>query len=327
MSKRIFDRNSYSKKTLDTFEIIAAYFIDIYYNHLYIEGNTLRISGKVTCTTEGYKHALNAFIQGIDDPKKYKRALIGIQEFFVAHGFKSISFRECIDRITYEFIPKDFCESVTNPHKVSILKMVISQSNKTFLEKLVRQFLPMIIDKHNDEDNLRILQDEFMDILFIERENMYNRFISNKTAKSSTHISISTVETMQKEIKTLLTDKYELRQMINNLKKIIIKKDQEVRDSKKTNEILTNNCAELQYEVNDLKRGLKSMAVGASTLITPAISMPSKSDNIIKNDDDDDLEKLIDSVSNAGSASASASNDFETHQSNYLSNFDDESNH
>ena len=36
MNERIFDRNNYKKKTLDTFEILAAYFVDIYYNHVYI---------------------------------------------------------------------------------------------------------------------------------------------------------------------------------------------------------------------------------------------------------------------------------------------------
>ena len=60
--ERILDRNNYSKKTLDTFEILAAYFIDIYYNHLYIEGNKLKTEKNVSSITEGYKHALNAFL-------------------------------------------------------------------------------------------------------------------------------------------------------------------------------------------------------------------------------------------------------------------------
>ena len=38
-----------------------------------------------------------------------------------------------------------------------------------------------IIDFHKEADNVRILQDELIDCLILERESMYQRFIAENT--------------------------------------------------------------------------------------------------------------------------------------------------
>jgi hypothetical protein len=225
---RIFDRSQYQKKTMDTFEILAAYFIDIYYNHLYLEAKKLRTNKSVTSITEGYKHALNAFIQGIENPKSYKKILVGIHSFFVSSGFTSISFSDCIERITEEFIPKDYITSVLKQQKLSILKLVISQANKVFIEKLVKNYLTLVIDMHNDVDNIRILQDVFIDNLMLERESIYHRFISTQTKNTKSAPQTALIEAMQLEIKNLCKEKFELKKLTTSLKKIIINKESEM---------------------------------------------------------------------------------------------------
>jgi len=222
--ERIFDRNNYQKKTMDYFEVMAAYFVDIFYNHLFIEGKKLRTNKSVSSITEGYKHALNAFLQGIENPKSYKKILVGIHEFFISSGFTSMSFSECIERVTEEFIPKDYYTSVSKQQKISILKLVICQSNKTFVEKLVKNYLRLVIDTHNDADNIRVLQDAFIDILMLERENIYHRFIS--TAKSNPQAAL--LEAMQSEIKNLCKEKFELKKITTTLKKIIVNKENDL---------------------------------------------------------------------------------------------------
>lgn len=218
------------KKTLDTFEIITAYFVDIFYNHLFLEAKKLRTNKSVDSITEGYKHALNAFLQGIENPKLYKKTLVGIHSFFISSGFNSITFAECIERITMEFIPKNYYSTVSNQQKISILKLVICQSNKAFVENLVKKFLSMIIDNHNEPDNIRVLQDKFIDILMLERENLFNRFVSTqKNVKSSPHNALT--EAMQNEIKKLCKEKFELKKLTTDMKKIILKKETELQNS------------------------------------------------------------------------------------------------
>jgi hypothetical protein len=255
----IFDRSNYSKKTLDTFEITTAYFVDIYYNHLYIEAKKLRTNKNVSSITEGYKHALNAFMQGIENPKLYKKTLIGIHGFFEASGILGISFADCIERITTEFIPKDYYDSVTKSQKTSLLKHVLCQSNKMFIEKLVRKFLPLIIDNHSDQDNIRILQDEFIDVIIMERENVYHLFISAQTNTVKSTIKPATVEAMQNEIKILYKDRFELKRTTTLLKKIILKKDNEVKQLTSENSELKNENVDLYDKISKLEEELSAL--------------------------------------------------------------------
>lgn len=244
--ERIFDRNNYQKKTMDCFEVLAAYFVDIFYNHLFIEGKKLRTNKSVSSITEGYKHALNAFLQGIENPKSYKKILVGIHEFFISSGFTSMSFSDCIERVTEEFIPKDYYESVSKQRKISILKLVICQSNKTFIEKLVKNYLSLVIDTHNDVDNIRILQDAFIDILMLERENIYHRFIT--TTKSNPQAGL--VEAMQTEIKNLCKEKFELKKITTTLKKIIINKENDLCDIRSQLEHYAEKSKRLQIALD-----------------------------------------------------------------------------
>lgn len=272
MSKRIFDKTSYSQKTLDTFEILAAYFVDIYYNHLYIEAKTLRTNKVEESITDGYKHALNAFIQGIENPKLYKKTLTGIHNYFTASGFQIMNFYECIDRLTKEFIPQDYYETVSKQQKIAILKLIICQSNKVFLEKVVRKFIKIIIDNHKDADNIRVLQDEMIDIFILERESMYHKFVEKNSNKSNINTKI--IESMQHEIKTLLTEKFELKKLVTNLKKIILKNNQEIREEKKYIEALLNNNSELTHELNELKMHLDLKPLASVTSKEPHQKKP-----------------------------------------------------
>lgn len=283
---RILDRSKYSKRTLDTFEILAAYFIDIYYNHLYIEAKKLRTNGTVHSVTEGYKHTLNAFLHGVENPKLYKKTLIGIHGFFLDAGISSISFAECIERITEEFIPKDYYDSVTKQQKISILKLVICQSNRVFIEKLVRKHLFMIIDYHNDADNIRLLQDEYIDVLIMERQGVYHRFISTqtKTNKSASHIDTALFENMQNEIKILCKDKYELKMLIVNLKKIIIKKEGELQESKEKSENVFQIANKLKNEVQELQNELQELQSELSTVKEASHSQASHSQEYNQNE-------------------------------------------
>lgn len=246
----ILNKNNYEKKTLDTYEVISAYFVDIYYNHLYIEAKKLKTNNSTTSITEGYKHALNAFLQGIENPKLYKKSLVGMHSFFISSGFSSITFSECIEKITQEFIPKDYYLTLSKQKKISVLKFIIGKSNKIFIEKIVRKFLIMIIDQHKEIDNIRVLQDEFMNILIYEREEMYHRFITTETKTTKgADFNIIKMEAMQNDIKNLCIDKYKLNTMITNLKKIIVNKENTLIEFKKQIENLNNVIAELNKPV------------------------------------------------------------------------------
>lgn len=248
---RILDRNKYSHKTIENFEIVSAYYIDIFYNHLYIEAKKLKTNGKVSSITEGYKHTLNAFLKGLDNPKIYKKSILGIHNYYISIGFASISFTKCIDKLTKEFIPSDYFGSLTVTQKMGVLRMVINQSIKVFIRKIVNEHMVKIIDYHKEADNVRILQDEFIDCLILEREGMYQRFIveNTKTNKCET-VNNLLVEKMQNEIKRLIKEKYEQHKKIAMLKKLIIKKNTEIENLKELSINTNNHTIEQKQEMN-----------------------------------------------------------------------------
>jgi hypothetical protein len=229
----IFDRNKYGNKTIENFEIMSAYYVDIFYNHLYIEAKKLKNNGNVSSITEGYKHSLNAFLKGLDNPKLYKKSIVGIHNYFTTIGYSSISFSNCIDRLTKEFIPSDYFNSLSVTQKMGVLRMVLNQTMKVFIRKLVDSHLIKIIDYHKEVDNIRILQDELIDCFILEREGMYQRFISENTKinKNET-VNRKISEKMQNEIKQLIIEKYKQIKIITAYKCIINNKNTEINNLK-----------------------------------------------------------------------------------------------
>lgn len=263
--KSILDRSRYSKKTIDTFEIIAAYFIDVYYNHFYIEAKHLRNNGQVSSITEGYKRGLLAYGRAIDDHNMYKRILKNLHEFFQECGFSSITFSECIDHITKEFIPEDYYHLVSRNQKASILKMIICNSNSTFIEKIAQEYIKMIIDNHKEADNVRVMQDDFIELLIYEREKMYTLFITRGQSKGRNDAMI---QAMQAEIKKLCAEKFSLKKMIIGLKKIILSKDSEVKSQNIKSQELEKKIQDLQLELDNLRSSSSTLRPSTPEKVT-----------------------------------------------------------
>jgi hypothetical protein len=188
---------------------MSAYYCDIFYNHLYIEAKKYKALGTVASITEGYKHTLNAFLRSLDKPILYKKSIVGLHHYYTSIGYGSMSFAKCIDKLTYEFVPTDYYESLSSTQKMGVLRLILNQTIKDFIRKIVTEHMSKIIDFHTEPENVRILQDEFINILISAREGMYQRFVTvqTRTNKDETvHRLLS--EKMQCEIKKLIKEKY-----------------------------------------------------------------------------------------------------------------------
>lgn len=229
-----YDKKNYGHKTIETYEILAAYFTDIFYNHLYNESKKMKIDGKVSSITEGYKHTLNAFIQGLNNAKLYKKYIIGIHHYYIEIGFASISFSNCVDRVTQEFIPIDYYNSLSSTQKMGVLRLVLNSSIKQFIIIIVQNHLTKIIDFHSDKDNARLLQDELINCFILERETMYQRFILDKTNNPG-GVNNALISKMQTDIKSIVLEKIELQKKYNQLIKLYMIKKQSEENLKKMN--------------------------------------------------------------------------------------------
>ena len=253
MSSQILDRHQYDPKMITNIEVMSAYFVDLFYNHLYFEGKKLKVNGSVPSVTEGYKHALNAFIKSLGNASLYKKAVIGIHQYFMNYtSFTTISFAKCVDRLTANFVPLDYYSSLNNTQKMSVLRLVINQAIKEFTKKVVNDHLNKIIDHHTESDNVRLLQDELIDCFLLERESVYQRFVSTQTHTSSNEtVNRLVAEKMQKEIKNLIIEKLQLKKQDSALKQIIIKNNTEITN-------LTENIGNLEATITELRVELAS---------------------------------------------------------------------
>jgi hypothetical protein len=283
----ILDRHKYSPKTIENFEIISAYYIDIFYNHLYLEAKKLKINGKVASITEGYKHTLNAFLKSLNNPKLYKKSIVGIHNYYITIGYASISFSKCVDKLTKEFVPSDYYNSLTVTQKMGVLRMVINQAMKVFIRKIVDEHMIKIIDYHKEVDNVRILQDELIDCFILEREGMYQRFIAEntKTNKNET-VNRLLAEKMQQEIKRLIKEKYEQQKNILVLKKLLLQKNNNIN---KLKELLDNT----QSENSSFKKDINLFKT--SSFNKPSSTDKSENNDLIENSmfDEDANENYI----------------------------------
>ena len=223
--ERMLDKKTYLPKTLSTYQVIGAYLVDIYYNHLYNEGIKFKDSGKFETITDGYRYAIYVFIQTIDvkspsyKPKYYTQLLIGINEFFTIHtSFSTLSLTDCIDKITKEFIPDDYYSSLDKDQKRNILRGVLTNVIKEFSKYIVSETINFIIDNHSDVSNVELLKDKLVDLFIIEREAMYMKFLDNDNITND-KMDRNIGKKLEFELKKVIKEKSQLQLKISELEK------------------------------------------------------------------------------------------------------------
>lgn len=227
--KRILDKSNYDRQTIVTMELMSSYFVNIFYNELFAEAKLRKERKESPSITDGYKHALQAWLNGLEKPQLFKRIRKGLYDHYMY--YYTVSWDTCTDRMVKEFIPNNYIDSLSLNQKYSILKMIITNSNKEFIRRIVFDHLPIIIDSHN-ADNAQALKDEMIGILLMEREQFFQRFIGAATDR---HQSVNNnternlINQLENKIKLLLHEKYELTKRAINMKKIILKNTEELQ--------------------------------------------------------------------------------------------------
>jgi hypothetical protein len=196
-ASKMFSRKSYDKHTISVLEIIAAYIANLYYNHFYGEAQRLKVDKKVASVTDGYTHAVKAYITSLKKPEYYRRSITGIHSYYqTTTKFTSISMKECINDIVRQFAPDEYFSAMDNRQKEVILHNVLIDSVNNFSnEVLCGPLLMNIIDNHKDPSTAVSIKQKMVDCLLFEREKVYRRFFSSlvdpKKQKSGTDMKVS----------------------------------------------------------------------------------------------------------------------------------------
>ena len=217
----MFKKGNYSKRTLSTFEIVASFIVDLYYNHFYQEAKKIRIDRRVDSVTDGYKHAIKAYLSSLENPEAYKKTIVGIHKYYyTTTGFSNISFHECVDEIVKQFVPSDLFESTTNQQRDGLLHKVLLNSVRQFSsDVLCSNILDSIIDNHSDVSIVRTMQNKMIESLMFEREKIFQDIfnVSNKP-RGGNNKDFTVVMKMKNRYNKLL------KKNISNIKEIKVKK-------------------------------------------------------------------------------------------------------
>jgi hypothetical protein len=216
------DAQEYDDETLNVFEILASYFVNIFYNALYEEAEKYRLKNKVHSLTEGYKMALRMYNDSLDNPSTYIQVITSLVEYFNEwwDSGSILSYGSCVDIMIQPFIPEDYFNSMNLSQKQVILREVISSSVKRIIVQIVEEHISSIIDNHQESDNINVIRNDLIQCFILEKEKMYKRFIYSETTNgqiTNAKLNIIMVNDVKTHIKQLVDEKCSLNRQLQHI--------------------------------------------------------------------------------------------------------------
>lgn len=262
----LFDRSNYNSKTLTIYEIIGAYFTDVYYNYLYNEAVKFKNSGKTKSITEGYRHSTFSFLSCIDfrmkatyKAEKYMQLLKLITEYFILWtNFNTLTTSECIDKIVCEFVPDDYIKQLNKQQKANILRNILIESLAEFTKAINTEYINLIIDSHGSEDTVQVLKERFVDILILQRDGMYRKFLSSEVNKQE-KVERVYVDRMKDEIKLLNEKLAKAEQLIRQSEQNVGNEQETIKQLQKEIEIRVDQLQKTIVKYRKMEQNYNEM--------------------------------------------------------------------
>lgn len=238
------DFSRYSQTTIHKYDIIACSLLHTMYNVIYKKVHQLKEQNpeKFSSLTEGYKQALLLHFKGLKNNNQMKKCIQQIHDQFTQEqGYSTFTFRQCINSIAMEFAPKDDFEGFEESKKLTLLKKVIIDVHRTFIEHIIKNRIAMIIDdrKQDRQKNVDILKTELMSILVLEREELLNKYYSIMVGADKNTISKNTAESLKTMVREAVRDKVIAERKYNKYKELV--------------EAYKNEVEKLRSEIQQLK--------------------------------------------------------------------------
>jgi hypothetical protein len=243
--------HKYSQSTLSKFDIIGSYFVNLYYNEFYLKAKNLKNQGTYNNITEAYNNLLSSYVEFSKQQDFFKQIVKGIHTYCISTTrYTTMSHKECIDFMVSEFVPINLWSSLRENQKNKLFHDSLIHCIEEFTEKIIMNHLYIIIDNHDKDENIIILQDLFLTIILLEKDKIFSKFINpNKNS----------LDVFKNKLQQILTDKKQIEDDNNNLqKKIKILEDLNKKNSniiielQKNNKLLVTDIVKKQNEIKQL---------------------------------------------------------------------------
>lgn len=188
------------KKILSLLDVLGSTVVDIFYNHMY--DRAIAMKEKTERDITGcYREAICEYVNTRDRPEFYKMLINSIHYYTrISTIYNDLSFVECINLYASLFIPDVYIRSLTEKQKHDVLSMVLRETIKTFSDRLLEDYLGVIIDEHQDPSNIALLQDCVLKELVKQRDFSYSRFMSCEKPQTAASSGVKLAKTVAPRI-------------------------------------------------------------------------------------------------------------------------------
>lgn len=173
-------KKTYDRKVLATFDLIGCYFIDLFYNDLFLKAKHSFTTGHSKSLTETYRSHILWFMRGIaEKPKNYIEVMKKLLDYYNRET-KTITntLSELENKILSQFIPPEYYQDFTNANREKVLHDIIIRAiNQLGEVTLEPSMLGKIIDDHMNAGNIQLLREKLTDIFIAQREEYYSKFV------------------------------------------------------------------------------------------------------------------------------------------------------
>ncbi|NBQ43903.1 MAG: hypothetical protein EBU23_15925, partial [Mycobacteriaceae bacterium] len=198
-------------KVISVFEIVASFFVDCFFNHVWHSAKTSVAGG--SSLTDEYVRRIQAFVSGTkNDSRCYSEVVQGVHHYFTnTTRFTTLSFAEFVDKVVGVCAPAEYFRQFTSADKDELLGSVICDLVANLAATVTRpEMLRRVIDDHAraPEVTVRMLQDAAVGALVAKRGALHNKFL-HKMGQARDSVPLDVVEDMKKALRRLVREKAE----------------------------------------------------------------------------------------------------------------------
>ena len=253
-----------TEKQKTVFEIIGAYFVNIYDNELYKASLRNSIEKNISIT-DAYEDCVTYYVAAFCDRESrsgkshYHKIILDILKYYRLYsGYSTVSLSDFIDTIVQQLTPDTKYRNMNNREKDVLLRESLTNILKRFTSAILTKHLSIIIDnRENDHRNLRAIQNTFIKLMKQQRDNIISLFIEAGAGpngkKKAEGVSVAVLEKMKKMLREALEDKRKMQIKFNTmfaqLKQQIIIRDQEIAELKASDD----KIAEYEEIIEELR--------------------------------------------------------------------------
>lgn len=237
--------SKYGNNTITRFDIVGSFFVNLFYNEFYKKSNSLKQQTLDKSTTDIYKELLVAYSDFTSREEFFKQAIKGIHAYVISNTNQiDMTHKECIDFIVKEFVPEKIFISLRDIQKSKLFHDTISNVVKQFISKILSKYIKAVVDYRSSQETSIILQNEFLDIICIEKDKVYGKFLAPKCNNNIP------VEAYKEKLKNFID--------IINKKDIEIERQNKIIVSMKTvHEKSSEIIRKLQSKIHSLEKHIK----------------------------------------------------------------------